>query len=369
MSPPLLAGSRRLRRTPFSPRVEALGAKAYSVYNHMLLPAVFRSLAEDYEHLKQHVQLWDVSCERQVEIDGPDAASLIQWMTPRDLSKAVVGQCLYAPIVDQAGGMLNDPIILKLAEDRFWLSIADSDILLWAKGLAAGRAFDVQVTEPDVWPLAVQGPKAEDLMAIVFGEVVREIRFFRFRLLPFRDHPLVVSRSGWSKQGGFEIYVDDAALGLELWDALWQAGEAYNVGPGCPNLIERIEGGLLSYGNDMTCADTPLHCGLDRYCHLDRPLDHLGREALQALQKSGVDRAIRGLTISGEAIPTLLDAWPIEAEGRKIGQVSSAAYSPHLGTNIAIAMIAQSHWRPGTAVEVSLPGEKRAATVAALPFI
>jgi dimethylsulfoniopropionate demethylase len=211
--PPLLSVSHRTRRTPFSDRVEAAGVKAYTVYNHMLLPTVFRSVEEDYRHLKTHVQVWDVGCERQVEIAGPDAARLVQMMTPRDLGKAVVGQCLYAPLVDEAGGLVNDPVALKLAEDRFWLSIADSDVLLWAKGLALGGKLDVTVTEPDVWPLAVQGPKADTLMARLFGDSVREIGFFRFRRLPFQKHEMVVARSGWSKQGGFEIYLDRAELG------------------------------------------------------------------------------------------------------------------------------------------------------------
>ncbi|MEM7029391.1 MAG: dimethylsulfoniopropionate demethylase, partial [Chloroflexota bacterium] len=208
---PKLTVSRRQRSTPYTPRIEALGVSAYSVVNRTILPKGFtRSVEEDYWHLRTHVQLWDVSCQRQIEIQGPDAARLVQLMTPRDLRQAKVGQCLYAPLVDAAGGLVNDPIILKHAPDRYWLSIADSDVGLWAKGLAQGYGFQATIKELDVSPLAVQGPKSDDLMSQVFGEVVRSIRFFRFKKLDFQGHALVVARSGYSKQGGFEIYLDDA---------------------------------------------------------------------------------------------------------------------------------------------------------------
>lgn len=368
-SAPVLSVSRRTRRTPFSERVEALGVKGYSVYNHTLLPSVFRSLEEDYRHLKQHVQLWDVSGERQVQLQGPDAARLAQLMTPRDLSRAVVGQCLYAPLVDEAGGMVNDPVALKLAEDRYWLSIADSDVLLWAKGLAHGLGLDVAVEEPPVTPLAVQGPKSDDLMAAVFGDEVRHIRFFRFERLPFQGHPLIVARSGWSKQGGFEIYLDDPALGLDLWDTLWEAGQPFQVGPGCPNLIERIEGGLLSHGNDMTLENNPFECGLDRYCHLDRPIGFIGRAALERIAAEGPQRRIRGLSFEGESCPPCVEPWPVTTQGAWIGMATSAAYSPDLAGNIAFAMIERGHWEPGTQVTVETPDGPRPGRVADLPFI
>ncbi|MEO1293553.1 MAG: dimethylsulfoniopropionate demethylase, partial [Pseudomonadota bacterium] len=197
--PASISASPRVRPTPFSDRVEALGVKAYTVYNRMLLATSFRSLEEDYWHLRRHVQLWDVSVERQVELRGPDAAKLIQMMTPRNLSKVAAGRCVYAPLTDATGGMINDPVILKLAEDRFWVSIADSDVILWARGLAFGLGYQVEVFEPDVYPLAVQGPKADDLMASIFGDSVRSIRFFRFDLYQFQGRDLVVARSGFSK--------------------------------------------------------------------------------------------------------------------------------------------------------------------------
>jgi dimethylsulfoniopropionate demethylase len=368
MSSPVLVLSPRIRSTPYSAQVEALGVKACTVYNHMVLPSLFRSLEEDYWHLREHVQLWDVACERQVELRGPDAARLVQLMTPRDLARVKVGQCAYAPLVDEHGGLVNDPVVLKLAEDHFWLSIASSDVLLWAKGLAAGLKLDVALGEPDVSPLAVQGPKAEELMVRVFGDAVRGIGFFRFTPLDFQGRPLIVARSGWSKQGGFEIYLDDSHLGGALWDALWDAGQDLEVGPGCPNLIERIEGGLLSYGSDMTLANDPFECGLERYCRLDGA-EFLGRQALLRPSEIGPQRQIRGLKIAGGPLPGCRVRWRVEQEGSFAGEVSSAAWSPRLGTGIALAMIEKDHWRPGTKLTVALPdGTRRDAEVCALPF-
>ena len=295
MTSPLITFSTRLRETPFTERVLAGGANSFTVYNHMLLPSWFRSVEEDYWHLVEHVQVWDVSCERQVQIKGPDATTLVQWMTPRDLSKAQADQCFYVPLCDEQGRILNDPIAINVSEDTWWLSIADSDILLWAKGLATGRGLNVEVTEPDVWPVAVQGPKAETLMARLFGDEVKSTRFFRYKRLAYRGHEFIVARSGWSGQGGFEIYVDNAEIGQALWDDLFSTGEDLQVGHGCPNNIERIEAGLLSFGSDMSSRHTPLQCGLDRFCQLDNNLPSMSVAALKAQRTAGVPSRLIGV--------------------------------------------------------------------------
>ncbi|MFQ5624950.1 MAG: dimethylsulfoniopropionate demethylase, partial [Paracoccaceae bacterium] len=301
---PVLSVSNRIRRTPFTARVEACGVRGYTVYNHMLLPTVFESMEADYHHLKRHVQVWDVACQRQIEIRGPDAARLAQMLTPRDLNRVKVGRCVYTPMVDETGGMLNDPVTLKLSDERWWVSIADSDLLLWIKGIAHGFRLDVTAEEPDISPLAVQGPKAEDLMAGVFGDEVRAIGFFRFARLNFQGKSLVVARSGYSKQGGFEVYVDGWEIGEDLWDVLFAKGKDLDVRAGCPNLIERIEGGLLSYGNDMTQDNTPYECGLGKYCAAEAAIGCVGRDALLRVMADGPKRQIRGLAIAGDAVPT-----------------------------------------------------------------
>ncbi len=360
----VIAPSRRIRRTPFSDGVEAAGVKGYTVYNHMLLPTVFESVEADYRHLKTDVQVWDVACERQVELRGPDAARLMQILTPRDLRGMLPGQCFYVPIVDETGGMLNDPVAVKLSDDRYWISIADSDLLFWVKGIAYGYRLDVLIDEPDVSPLAIQGPKADDLAARIFGDAVRDVKFFRFGMFSFEGYDMVVARSGYSKQGGFEIYVPDSAVAMPLWDALFKAGGDLNVRAGGPNLIERIEGGLLSYGNDMTLENTPHECGLGRFCSTETAIGCIGRDALLRVAKEGPVRQIRPLSIEGD-LPPCDRLWKVYGDGEKVGQVTSAAWSPDFETNVAIGMVRMTHWKPGTVLEVETPDGMRKATVEA----
>ncbi|MEX0301103.1 MAG: dimethylsulfoniopropionate demethylase, partial [Leisingera sp.] len=306
----ILSHSRRLRDTPFTSGVEAAGVKAYTVYNRMLLPTVFEDVEADCRHLKTHVQVWDVAVERQVELNGPDAARLMQMLTPRDLSAMQPDQCYYVPVTDEKGGMLNDPVAIKHSDARWWISIADSDLLLWVKGLAIGAGLNVDVFEPDVSPLAVQGPKADVLMERVFGSAVRDIRFFRHKRLPFAETSFIVARSGYSKQGGFEIYVEGARHGMALWQTLFEAGADLEVRAGGPNLIERIEGGLLSYGNDMTMDNTPLECGLGKFCKVAEGSGFIGREALARETAAGPARQIRPISIAGGAVVPPRAAWP-----------------------------------------------------------
>ncbi len=357
-----IAPSRRIRRTPFTPGVEAAGVKGYTVYNHMLLPTVFRSITEDYHHLKSAVQVWDVAVERQVELRGPDAARLMQMLTPRDLRGMLPGQCYYVPIVDETGGMLNDPVALKLSEDRWWISIADSDLLFWVKALAYGYRLDVLVDEPDISPLAIQGPQADELMARVYGDAVRSIKFFRFGWFDFQGVSMAVARSGYSKQGGFEIYVDGFQNGMLLWNALFEAGKDLDVRAGCPNLIERIEGGLLSYGNDMTRENTPHECGLGRFCSTQTAIGCVGRDALLRVAKEGPTQQIRAIAIDGD-IPVCDGIWQVTANGKRVGQITSAAKSPDFGTNVAIGMVRMTHWDEGTVLDVQTQDGPRQATV------
>lgn len=362
--------SRRQRRTPYTDRVEKAGVRGFSVVNHMLLPKAYqKSVEEDYWHLREHVQIWDVSCQRQVELKGPDAARLAQWMTPRNLSPARVGQCLYVPIIDDNAGMINDPVLIKLADDHFWLSIADSDVLLYAKGLAIGAGMDVSVTEPDVSPLAIQGPKAVDLAAKLFGDHVREIGFFRFGWIDFQGTKQLIARSGYSRQGGFEIYLQGSHLGGALWDAIWEAGQEFNISPGCPNVIERVEGGLFSYGNEMTRENNPLEIGLEKYCVLDGSVDYIGRTALERIAEQGVARALRGIIFDGDRCPTCSTPWPVMVDGKQIGQITSAMWSPRLEMNVGVGMVDRDYWAVGQSVLVdSRDGHRRTGRISNFPM-
>ena len=362
--------SRRIRRTPYTNRIEKAGVRGFSVVNHMLLPKAFKpTVEESYWHLRNHVQIWDVSCQRQVEIKGPDAERLIQCMTPRDIGASKIGQCLYITITDVDGGIINDPVLLKLAEDHFWLSIADSDVLLYAKGLSIGMGLDVSVEEPDVSPLAIQGPKAEDLLAKIFGKRICDIGFFKFGWIEFAGTKQLIARSGYSRQGGFEIYLNGSHLGEPLWDMIWETGQTFNISPGCPNLIERIEGGLFSYGNEMTRENNPLEMGLGKYCKLDGSIDFLGLKSLQKIVSDGIKRQIRGVLFEGGRCTTCSIPWPIMVGDKKVGDISSAIWSPRLEANVGLAMIDRDFWNVGQIVSVQMPENNIAnGEIVELPF-
>ena len=364
-----IARSRRLRSTPYTSRIENQGVTAYTVYNHMLLPAAFGSLEESCDHLKKNVQVWDVAAERQVEISGKDAAKLIQLMTCRDLSKSKVGRCYYCPIIDENGNLVNDPVILKLAEDRWWVSIADSDVIFFAKGLASGNKFDVKIYEPNVDIFAVQGPKSFDLMEKIFGKKIKDLKFFGFDYFEFNGVKHLIARSGWSKQGGFEVYVENTQSGLELYDQLFELGKEFNVKPGCPNLIERIESGLLSYGNDFDNNDNPFECGFGKYVNLDTNINFLGKDKLKKIEKEGINRKLMGVLIETDKINLTTSLNIKDNNNNFIGELRSACYSPHFKKVIGIAMINQPYCKASESGIIEIDGNSLSLKVCDLPFI
>ncbi len=364
-----IARSRRLRSTPYTSRIEKQGVTAYTSYNHMLLPAAFGSLEDSYHHLKENVQVWDVAGERQVEISGKDSAKLVQLMTCRDLSKSRVGRCYYCPIIDDNAGLINDPVILKLDEQRWWISIADSDVILFAKGLAIGNKFDVKIFEPNVDILAVQGPKSYKLMEKIFGKKITEIKFFGFDYFEFSESKHLIAKSGWSKQGGYEIYVENTNSGLALYDKLFEVGKEFNVKPGCPNLIERIESALLSYGNDMDNSDNPLECGLDKYVNLETDVNFLGKQKLKDVKKNGISRKLMGVMIEAKEINVSKSINLINDKSLKIGELRSGVYSPYFKKVIGIAMFDKPYFKVSQTFKISINGSIFEGKVCDLPFI
>ena len=364
-----IAKSRRIRSTPYTSRIEKQGVTAYTSYNHMLLPAAFGSLEDSYHHLKQHVQVWDVAGERQVEITGKDSAKLVQLMTCRDLSKSKDGRCYYCPIIDDQAGIINDPIVLRISNEKWWLSIADSDVILFAKGLAIGHGFDVKIIEPNVDIMAVQGPKSFKLMEKIFGTKITNLKFFGFDYFDFKGTKHLIAKSGWSKQGGYEIYVENTKSGLELYDHLFEIGKEFNVKPGCPNLIERIESALLSYGNDMDINDNPLECGFDRFVNLESEVNFLGKEKLKKIKLEGIKRKLKGIQIEAKEI-YLSGSLDIRDENNNIiGELRSACYSPHFKKAIGIAMINKSFWGISQSVKIEINDNTYNGKVCDLPFI
>jgi len=363
-----IAKSRRLRSTPFTSRIESHGVTAYTIYNHMLLPASFGNLEKEYFHLKEHVQVWDVAAERQVQVIGKDATKLVQLMTCRNLSKAKVGRCYYVPIIDELGGMLNDPVALKLSENKWWLSLADSDIGLYAKGIASGLSLKVEISEPDVNIMAVQGPKSFKLMEKVLGKKINELKFFGFDYYTFKGNKFLIARSGWSKQGGYEVYVENRKAGQSLYDELFLAGKEFNVEAGCPNLIERIESALLSSGNDFDNGDNPYECGFDKYIDIDSEIDYLGKKALIKISKKGINRKLMGVIIDTDKIE-VTEEISLYNSNNIVGNLRSAAYSPSLKKVVGIAMIKKEYWDKKTPIELKIGEKKSSGTICDLPIV
>ncbi len=363
-----LSKSKRLRSTPFTSRIENQGVKSYTVYNHMLLPTTFSSVEEEYLHLKKDVQIWDVSVQREIEITGVDANILVQLLTCRDLSKAKVGHCYYAPVVDADGGIINDPLIYKLEENRWRVCIADSDVLLFIKGIVAVKNLKVSAFEANIDTLAVQGPKSLKLMQKVFGDEISNLKFFRFDFFSFNNHRFLISRSGFSKQGGFEIHVDNTKAGLDLYDYFFKIGTNYNLKPGAPNHPERIEGGLLSYGNDMLISDNPYECGFDNYVNLDSNVVFLAKESLKAIKKAGINRKLMGVKIDTNKLD-LNQVSLVNKSKQVVGELRSAAFSPKLKKIVGIAMVNINLTRDNKKISVNVNNQYINGEICNFPII
>ncbi|HUL85374.1 MAG TPA: glycine cleavage T C-terminal barrel domain-containing protein [Actinomycetota bacterium] len=361
------------RKSPYFEATKRHGCRSWGLYNHMLLPTLYDDPISEYWALVNDVTVWDVSVERCVEIVGPDAFELTNLMTCRDLTKVDVLQARYVLMTTAEGGIVNDPVLLRLAEDRFWLALADSDALLYAAGVAAGRGMDVRIFEADVAPMQIQGPRSRDLIRDLLGDAVADLRYYRCAEASVDGIPLVVSRTGWTGEVGYELYLCDTGRGDDLFERVMAAGNPYGVRVIAPSEARRIEAGIFNYGSDMRVSDTPLHVsGLERLVEPDQEQDFLGKEALRRLAATGVDRKLVGIEIGGEPMTdegALNDFWPVHAPGGEaIGRVTAGAWSPRLERNIGYAWVPASHMADGTGLEVAAPSERRPATVAALPF-
>jgi len=364
-----IAPSARLRPSPFFEATRADGVTTFTTYNHMLMPTSFGQPEAEYWRLMSGVSMWDVACERQVQLQGPDAGRLAQILAPRDLSKSKVGQGMYVPLCNHAGTLINDPILLKLADDRYWLSIADSNIWFWARAIAAERGLNVEVIEPDVSPLAVQGPKAESVVAALFGDWVRELKYFWFRETMLEGIPVAVARSGWSKQGGFEIYLMDGSQGTRLWSLVKETGKAWDIGPGSPNVCERVEGGLLSYGGDTDDHTNPYEVRLGKYVDLHVADDVIGIQALRRIHAAGAQRHQLGVTLEGEEPAQFGFLWhPIYRDGLRVGDLTNCTWSYRLRRNIGFALI-ETQCRAGDTIKVVKDGRITPGLLCELPFM
>jgi aminomethyltransferase len=360
----------RLRRSPYFEATQRHGAKGYTVYNHMLFPTCFADFEEEYWHLLNHVTLWDVSVERQVEITGPDAFAFTNMLTPRDLSKCAVGQGKYVVITAEDGGIINDPVLLRLGENHFWLALADSDVLLWARGVALKSGLRVSITEPDVSPLQIQGPKAKDVVQALFGDAATKLRYYWFLETKLDGIPVIVTRTGWTGEVGFEVYLRDGSRGDELWERIMAAGKPHNIRPTGPSDIRRVEAGILNWGADMMLANNVYEVGLDYLVDDGKGADYIGRDALKRIKAEGVKQKLVGIEIEGVRIEMNAIRWAIAANGSRTGRITSALYSPRLKRNIGYAMMPIAYAALGTPLSVTIPGVgTRKAKVVPRPFV
>ena len=359
----------QVRKSPYSDAALRWGAKGFSVYNHMYIPRDFGDPVQNFWNLVNDAILCDVAVERQVEIKGPDAARFTQYLTCRDISNCEVGQCKYILITDEKGGVINDPILLKLAENHFWLSIADSDVLLWAKGVAVHAGMDVQISEPDVSPLQLQGPKSRDILRAAFGDAPTDLKYYRFIEYDWNGVPLIISRTGWSSELGYEIFLREGSAGADLWDYLMEVGKPKGLYPGHTSSIRRIEAAMLSYNADMTIEDNPFELGMGHFVSLDSDVEFIGKEALMHIKKTGVTKHFIGIEIDGDPLVGSNDArWPLLSAGEPIGYVTSAIYSPRLDKNIALAMVDFDQAKVGSQCEVEFAEQTRNCVVVPKPF-
>lgn len=359
----------QIRQSPYFDATVRWGAQGFSVYNHMYIPRDFGDPEQNFWNLVNDAILCDVAVERQVEITGPDAAKFVQMLTPRDLSGMAVGQCKYVLITNAEGGIPNDPILLRLAENHFWISLADSDILLWAQGVAVHSGLDVSICEPDVSPLQLQGPKSGLIMQELFGEEIMDLKYYWLREVDLDGIPLIVSRTGWSSELGYEIYLRDGSRGDALWERIMAAGMEFGLKPGHTSSIRRIEGGMLSYHADADIHTNPYELGLGRLVNLDIEADFIGKAALQRIKDQGPARQQIGLIIDCEPLTgPNTTFWAINMDGETIGKVTSAVYSPRLERNIALAMVATEHANIGAEVEVVTKSGPVRATIVERPF-
>ena len=364
----MIAFGPRVRKSPYFEATRRYGAKAFTIYNHTYMPTLYTDPVTEYWSLVNDVTLWDVSCQRQIEVSGPDAFRFVQFLTPRDMSECDVGECQYMVITDQYGGIINDAVLLRVEEDRFWLSPGDGDVLLWAMGAAVNSGMDVKVIEADVAPLQLQGPKAPHVARDLFGDSVLQLRYYWSQETTLDGIPLLISRTGWSGELGYELYLRDSRYGEQLWERVMEAGKPYDIAPIAPSTIRSVEGALLSYASDITLADNPYVLGVKWLVNLDQPDDFIGREALEKIQAEGVKRRLVGVELDGPPLDPNAEFWTVSDASGEVGHITRCVHSPRLRKNIGFANVPVGLAEIGSLLTVSTADGERRATVRKSPW-
>lgn len=358
------------RRSPFFDATRRAGCSAYDVYNHMLLPAYFDDPEVEYWALLNDVVLWDVAVERTVEVSGPDADRLMDMLTCRDLSKCAVGQGKYMIVTAPDGGIVNDPVLLHVGKDRWWMQLADSDAALYALGVASQAGLDVSVTYPHAYPMQVQGTKAAKVVEKLAGAGIYDLKYYWCDWFDIGGIPVLISRTGWTAVQGFEINLLDPARGDDLWNRVMEAGEEFGIRPTAPIEARRIEAGIMNYNSDMTLHNNPFEImGLEHLVE-EQPQDYIGKEALERIRREGVRRKLVGIELEGDELRAELTwFWPVSKDGRVVGEVTDAVWSPRLERNIGYVWVPVELSEPGTVLDVESEGGRLVGRTAAIPFV
>jgi aminomethyltransferase len=362
----------RNRRTAWYEATQRYSPKGFTVYNHMYFPINFDTFENEFDALLNGVTVWDVAVERCLEISGPDGFTFAQLLTPRDLSKCAVGQGKYVLICDSDGGIVNDPVLTRMDENTFWFALASSDALLFARGLKnAYPNLNVTIKEADVSPLQVQGPKSKDLMAKLIGPEILDLKYYFWTEAKIAGAPVVITRTGWTSEIGYEVYLTDSSRGTDVYEAIMEAGREFGVKPTGPSDIRRIEGAIFNWGADMTYENNAIEMGLERLVAWDLPDDaSISLQALKAIRDKGVDRKINGVEIDGDPFPALNNVkWPVTDGGSELGKVTSAIYSPRLSKNIGYAWLPAAKSNLGEQVTIESEWGTRTGTVVEMPFV
>ncbi|MEP6640842.1 MAG: glycine cleavage T C-terminal barrel domain-containing protein [Gaiellales bacterium] len=358
------------RRSPYFESTLRAGCKAYDIYNKMYLPAEYDDVANEYRALNEGVTLWDVGVERTVQIAGADADRLIDMLTCRDLTRCAVKQGKYMLVISPTGGIVNDPVLLHVDENVWWMQLADSDAGLYALGVLSGSGLDAEVSYPDVHPVQVQGPHSAATLEKLVGAAIYDIGYYWCDRFEIGGIPVVISRTGWSAVPGFEVNLLDGTRGGELWDAIMAAGEEFDIRPIAPNEARRVEAGIFNWGSDMTLADTPFHVmGLERLVE-EQPQDYIGKAALERVRREGVEHELVGIEFDhDEPFPGITTSWPASHNGQEAGRVTNAVWSPGLHRNIGYVRVPIALADPGNRIDVESEHGSVSGRTAAIPFV
>ncbi len=358
------------RKAPFFEATRRYGCTGYDIYNHMYLPSYYDDPVTEYWALLNNVTVWDVSVERIVEITGPDASRFTNMLTCRDLSKCAIGQCKYMPVLTDDGGIVNDPVLLRLEENKWWMALADSDAGLYATGVSINSGMDVKISYPEVYPIQVQGPRAQDTMRSLFGDWITEMKYYWCTESELDGIPVVISRTGWTALVGYEIYLRDPGRGDDLWEKVMAAGEPYEIRPIAPSEARRIEAGIFNYGSDITLENNPYEImGMERLVE-EQDAEYIGKAALQRIKADGVERRLVGIEIEiAELQAELAEYWPVHKNGKEVGYVTDAIWSPRLEKNIGYVWVPPELSEAGTKLEVQMPDGTVIGKTALIPFI